>query len=172
MDRLGWAVGFSAACYGVRIGLRATSAEGLAELQSGLPRALKPSRALDVDILYSLVVGGPGKRAGERHFHVLYRDAARLARSLDIAEIRRAFDRDLSIAIGDAARRRVFVHAGVVGMNGGAILIPGKSCSGKTTLVRRSLRKEGSITLTTTPFSMAVGASFPGPSRSPCGPGW
>ena len=74
---------------------------------------------------------------------MLYRDAARLARSLDMAEIRRAFERDLSIAIGDAARRRVFVHAGVVGVNGGAILIPGKSCSGKTTLVQALVAQGG-----------------------------
>ena len=87
-------------------------------------------------------LGGPG-RAGTKRFHVLYRDSKRLARSLDLEEIRRAFDRDLSMAVGAGARRRIFVHAGVVSFEDGAILIPGKSFSGKTTLVRALVSQGG-----------------------------
>src|SRR4051795_2847365 len=39
------------------------------------------------------------------------------------------------VRIPDRSPRRVFIHAGVVGWNGGAILIPGASFSGKTRLV-------------------------------------
>src|SRR5205085_12389371 len=38
------------------------------------------------------------------------------------------------------ARRRPFVHAGVVGWNGRAIILPGKSMSGKSTLVAALVR--------------------------------
>jgi hypothetical protein len=38
------------------------------------------------------------------------------------------------------ARRRVFVHAGVVGWQGKAIIIPGRSMSGKTSLVTELVR--------------------------------
>lgn len=129
-------MGSSFVCYGVRIGLRASSADGLEALKGWLPRAGKPSRAAVVQGLYSLILGGAGPRSRVKRFHVLYRDAQRLARSLDLDEIRRAFDRDTSMLIGEVASRRVFVHAGVVGFKGGAVVVPGRSFSGKTTLIQ------------------------------------
>lgn len=143
MDRLGWAVGSSFSCYGVRIGLRASAEPGLRVVRSWLPKAARAGRAVVVDALYSYIQGGPGPRAGTKRFHVLYRDAVRLARSLDIEEVRRAFDRDLSMMVGATARDRIFVHAGVVSLDGGAVVIPGRSFSGKTTLVRALVDQGG-----------------------------
>lgn len=136
-------MGFSGACYGVRVGLRANGPAGLSILRSWLPRALRPGRGEVVHTLYSLVLGGPGPRSGTKRFHLLYRDASQISRSLDLDEVRRAFDRDLSMKIGEAAPRRVFVHAGVVSFGGGAVLIPGKSFSGKTTLVQALVSQGG-----------------------------
>ena len=143
MDRLGWAVGFSGTCYGMRVGLRANEQEGLTVFKSWLPRAVRPGRGGVVHTLYSLVLGGPGHRSGTKRFHLLYRDASQISRSLDLEEVRRAFDRDLSMKIGETAPRRVFVHAGVVSFGGGAVLIPGKSFSGKTTLVQALVSQGG-----------------------------
>jgi len=42
--------------------------------------------------------------------------------------------------VAESSRDRVFVHAGVVGLDGQAIVIPGRSGSGKTTLVQAFLR--------------------------------
>lgn len=120
----------------MRVGLRGSKPEAMEQLKAWLPRAARPSRANIVDGLYSLILGGAGPRAGVKTFHILYRNATQLARSLDLNEIRRAFDRDLSMLIGENAVDHVFVHAGVVSFGGGAILVPGKSFSGKTTLVR------------------------------------
>ncbi len=128
----------------MRIGLRASDQGGLAALKTWLPQAVKPSRAVVVQGLYSLILGGVGPRSGVKRFHVLYRDAQRLARSLDLDEVRRAFDRDLSMLIGESARRRVFVHAGVVGFGGRAVVVPGKSFFGKTTLIQ-ALVAEGGV---------------------------
>ena len=143
MDRLGWAVGYAAVCYGVRVGLRTTAKEGRAVLKAWLPRAAKPSPSKVVDRLYSFILGGPGPRSGVRRFHVLYGDAELLIRSLDLEAVRRAFERDLSMTIGQTARRRIFVHAGVVGIGGRAILIPGRSFSGKTTLTKALVDQGG-----------------------------
>ena len=182
MDRLGWAVGSSVVCYGVRIGLRASDADGLAALKTWLPRAVKPSRATVVQGLYSLIKGGPGPRSGVKRFHVLYRDARRLARSLDLDEVRRALSRDLSMMIGETASRSIFVHAGVVGLEGGAILVPGRSFSGKTTLVQALvdqggvyysdeyavLDSRGRVSPWAEPLSIRRnGAAKPGESHSP-----
>jgi hypothetical protein len=86
--------------------------------------------------LYSVVVGDPTGRAGVRRFNILYSGAARLVRAHDLDEVLRYLEMDLEIYIGDHARRRTFVHAGVVGWNGQAIVIPGRSLSGKSSLVK------------------------------------
>ncbi|MFN2500515.1 MAG: hypothetical protein ABR530_00710 [Pyrinomonadaceae bacterium] len=50
------------------------------------------------------------------------------------------FDSILRVAVGEYAIDRVFIHAGVVGWKGKAILIPGDSFTGKTTLVAELVR--------------------------------
>lgn len=143
VDRLGFEAGSVHDCHGARIGLRASDKEGLARLIAWLPRAVRPSRARTVPVLYSFVGGGAGPRKGSRRFHILYRNFTRLGRSLDIEDIERAFKRDISQFVGEHAKRRVFVHAGVVAIDGGAVVIPGKSFSGKTTLTRALVEQGG-----------------------------
>ena len=130
--------------YGVRIGVRATDARILERLPERLPpgwKRLSGSASPVVERLYSLVVGeGAGARGGARRVSLLYGDILRLARATDVEEILEAFETDLKMYVAEAARRRVFVHAGVVGWRGRAIVIPGRSLSGKTTLVAELVR--------------------------------
>ena len=46
----------------------------------------------------------------------------------------------LQLYVAEWARRRIFVHAGVVGWRGRAILVPGRSFSGKTALIAAFVR--------------------------------
>jgi hypothetical protein len=140
LDRLGWAAGISFQSYGVRIGVRANKAEGLDALVRCFPPGWKPSSSPFVDCLYSVIVGSDGARRGLRHFHQLYADSTRIVRSLDLAEVISILESDLDLLVASNARRRVFVHAGVVAWNGQAVLIPGRSLSGKTTLVAELVR--------------------------------
>jgi hypothetical protein len=130
-------------CFGVKVGLRSTTVEGLEALRRLLPRAMRTLKDGPVDSLYSYIPGGAGPRAGVKTYHVLYRNSTRLARTLDPAEVKRTFHRELSLSIGERAKRRVFIHSGVVGMGDGVILIPGKSFSGKTTLTRALVEAGG-----------------------------
>jgi hypothetical protein len=91
-----------------------------------------------VDCLYSLVVGS--SRAKVRRFNLLYRGAERLARTHDLDEVYATLESDLKLHVAAAARARVFVHAGVVGWQGRAIVLPGRSFAGKSTLVDALLR--------------------------------
>jgi len=50
------------------------------------------------------------------------------------------FERRLKMYVAEMAPGRVFVHAGVVGWRGKAIMIPGRSLSGKSTLVAELVR--------------------------------
>ena len=51
-----------------------------------------------------------------------------------------AFESHVQLTVAEYAPRRIFVHAGVVGWKDRAILIPGLSHSGKTTLVDQLIR--------------------------------
>lgn len=142
LDRLVWADGLVCESYGVRVGLRATTAEGLARLAARLPPGWRRARGRTVGRLYSYVDGGDEENAGRgvRRFHLLYGDASRLARTREASEASEAFESDAQLFVATGARGRLFVHAGVVGWGGRAILLPGRSFAGKTTLVAELVR--------------------------------
>src|SRR6266850_3276816 len=140
VDRLGWAAGFSLRSYGVRIGIRSNDAAALAQVQKLLPGEWENTNLPLVDRLYSILVGSAGAGANVRRFSLLYGDHLRLARDLDLDRVLEAFDSDLRLFVAEFAKHRVFVHAGVVAWKGKAIVIPGRSFSGKSTLVAEFIR--------------------------------
>ncbi len=140
LDRLGWADGTCFVAYGLRVGVRVNAPGAMDRLPALLPPGWKPAGSPEVDRLYSLIVGGEGSRPNVRHFNLLYANSARIARSMDLDPVFSNLESDLQLYIAERARRRLFVHAGVVGWHGRAIVIPGRSFSGKTTLVAALLR--------------------------------
>src|ERR1700755_3553056 len=133
IDRLGWAAGFAFESYGVRVGVRTNDPAALERLSAHLPPGWKPARAGRVERLYSIFAPSDATRArGVRRFHLLYGDAGRLARTQDLSEALEAFDSALQLYVAASARRRLFVHAGVVSWRGRAILLPGRSFAGKS----------------------------------------
>jgi hypothetical protein len=58
------------------------------------------------------------------------------ARGLSHAQALDVLESELQLSVARLARPEVFVHAGVVAVGGSAILVPGRSGAGKTTLVR------------------------------------
>src|SRR4051812_39632385 len=127
LNRLGWAAGLSFRSYGLRLGIRVNQPEILEQLPGYLPPGWKPAASPIVDGLYSLRVGGAGARPGLRQFHLLYAGAGRLARTLDLDEAFRSLEEHLHLYVAAYAPRHVFVRAGVVGWQGQAILLPGRS---------------------------------------------
>ena len=126
--------------YGLRIGVRTNTPAILDRLPAVLPPGWRREDAPEVDRLYSLVVGGAGPRPSVRRYHILYADAGRLARSMDLDDVFARLEDDLRIYVADRARRRLFVHAGVVRWRSRAIVIPGASLSGKSCLVAALVR--------------------------------
>jgi hypothetical protein len=121
--------------YGLTLGIRTTEAYLLDELVKRLPPGWARARGRRVDRLYSLVAGGPAGARGVRRFNLVYVNEVRLARSLELADVLRAFESDLALYVAEHARGRLFLHAGVVGWRERAIVIPGASMSGKSSLV-------------------------------------
>jgi len=122
--------------YGLRVGIRVSDPAIMDRIEGVLPPHAKPARGPRVGRLYSLIVSGTEVGSRIRRFSILYGDTARLAGSKNTDTVLEALERDLQIYVAEKARRRVFVHAGVVSWQGKAIVIPGRSMSGKTTLVK------------------------------------
>jgi hypothetical protein len=90
--------------------------------------------------LYSLFVAAGSPRPGIRRLHLSYANTLRIARTAELEAALEAFESDLRLYVAERARHRVFVHAGVVAWRGRAIVIPGRSFSGKSSLVAALVR--------------------------------
>jgi hypothetical protein len=142
LDRLGWAAAACFDAYGVRVGVRVNRPEALPLLTRLFPPGSRPVASTRVDQLYSVWLGE--RRGGTRGFHLFYAGIERRVRTTRLEACLEAFETVLRLGVAAAARRRVFVHAGVVGWRGRAIVLPGRSGSGKTTLVAELLRRGAS----------------------------
>jgi len=140
LDRLGWADGMSFNSHGVRVGLRVNDKAILADLVARLPPDAKASPAGRVHHLYSVTGFRNGGPARIRRFNLGYWNLARFARTRTFADLLDEFESHLQLTIAEYAPRRIFVHAGVVAWQEKAILIPGTSFSGKSTIVAELLR--------------------------------
>jgi hypothetical protein len=142
IDRLGWAAGLAFINHGVRVGIRLSSPDQdlLERVTECFPHGWKPARSPIVERLYSVRLGEAGSSSSGRRLHRLYEGRARLLRTPDLDAIFRALESQLQLYVAETARDRIFVHAGVVGWHGRAIVLPGRTFSGKTTLVAALIR--------------------------------
>jgi len=136
VDRLGWTEGQNFTAYGLRFGLRSNNPAGLEQAAPYLPLGWQATSTGEVDILYSLRLAPPSQRQGQRNYHLLYCGSALLARTLELPQLFDALNQHAELLTVLRAQDCLFVHAGAVGWQGQAILIPGRSMTGKTTLVK------------------------------------
>lgn len=73
--------------------------------------------------------------------YIITQNGRRLASGRSRRKFLQFFDSMVCVAVGEFAVDRVFMHAGVVGWKGKAIVIPGNSFQGKTTLVAELVRR-------------------------------
>ncbi len=102
---------------------------------SRLPYGWKPASKAGVDQMYSIWISKQQRQKGIRRFTLLYEGTVIAARDLELEKILEAFESDVSFYVAEHSRDRLFFHSGVVGWEGKAILLPGVSFSGKSTLV-------------------------------------
>ncbi len=101
-----------------------------------LPVGWQATPAGEVDILYSLRQAAPSQRKGQRNYHLLYCGSALLSRTLKLPPLFETLAQHTELLTAFRALDCLFVHAGVVGWQGRAMLIPGRSMTGKTTLIK------------------------------------
>ncbi len=119
--------------YGVNICLQTELKDGLGTFERFLPFGCKRSTAKKPDRTYSIVKDASGK-------YKLYADGRNVDESREIEDIFLRFQSHSQLFIAAHTRHRSFVHAGVVAVGDRAILIPGRSYAGKTTLVAEFIK--------------------------------
>ena len=124
---------FTFETYGLRVRVVADSPKTLARIPALLPPGWRRASASRVDTVFSLFPG-PGDTFELKQDGRTILDGWRL----DVALV--VFQRELRLFVALEAPGLVFVHAGVVAHRGHAIVIPGKTWSGKTSLVRALVR--------------------------------
>ena len=119
--------------FGARIGLISPVASVIARIRATPGTMLAVDGEGAVDVLYRVRL--TARPAHVTRFELLRDDDATLVDTTDEDEVRRALENDLHFQIAVHARTGLFVHAGVVAWKRRAIVIPGRSMTGKSTLV-------------------------------------
>ena len=135
LDRLDWNAGLAFVSYGVRIGVRVNNASVLERVAAILPPDSQLTDDPVVEGIYSLKVAEPSPNPSVRRYHMLYNGVGNIARTHDLDEALAMLESDMHLNVASKSKERLFVHAGVAAWNGCAIVIPGRSFSGKTSLV-------------------------------------
>jgi hypothetical protein len=130
--------------HGLRVGVRTNEPSVLEGIERHFPAGWKPLPAGPVNRQYSLKVtpapsvgriSNPSHLSGCARRYLLLRGAQKLVETGTLGEVLQSLEYDLEIYVAERAPHYVFVHAGVVAWHGRAIVIPGRSTSGKSTLV-------------------------------------
>ncbi len=120
--------------YGLRFGLRANDTAILDAACAAAPFGWQTAPGGEVDVCYSFCVAPPG--LGQPNAYLLICDGECITRTPDLESLLTAFTHHAELLTAERARDMLFVHAGVVGWHDRAIVIPGRSFSGKTTLIK------------------------------------
>lgn len=132
-----WVDELNISSHGVEIGLRTNQAGLLARLTGFFPPHWEPSAHASVSRQYSVLAFNV--RAKEKHY-VLYANSRRRFHAKDEGELGDALEGNLQLYVAEWSPRFVFVHAGVVAWKNKALVFPGRSFAGKSTMVAALLR--------------------------------
>jgi hypothetical protein len=135
-----WEAGVSFTAYGTNLGVKVNDPVAAARVSDYLPPGWKPSTEPAVGLRYSLLVEDTDARQGVRNYHSVYAGASRLVRTRDLDEALERLGSHLQLMVAANSTENLFVHAGVVAWRRQAIVVPGRSFSGKTELVAALLR--------------------------------
>lgn len=142
-DALGWTSGLAVTRHGVSVGLRSNTPEGLQRLHDLLPEGCDTCEESQVDVLFSLKVGGETKRRGVRNFHMLYDGWTSVARSHDLQEALDAFTQAFPDRVAMMSPR-ILVQARWLELGGRTVLVSG----GAAASAGDALVKNGAVMVT------------------------
>lgn len=126
--------------YGVRVEIRASSGRLLRRLQQQLPPLARPTNGVQVGRVFAVRAQARRCACGVRHDTVDVQQGRVAASTAGTDAAIDAMRIWVKQYVATLSPRRVFAHAGVVAIDGWAVIVPGHSMSGKTTLIAALLR--------------------------------
>ena len=124
--------------YGVKIGIRAARKSYLnavyAELSKIFPNGIETVSESEIEYQFTI-------RAQPDKTLAFYQDEEKLFEHARRELFYESVESKICVTIAEFAVGKVFLHAGVVGWKGRAIVIPATSFSGKTTLVAELVKR-------------------------------
>jgi hypothetical protein len=133
LDKIEWVTDVVVESFGTRVRVRSTDPSAVTELLRRIPVERVGERAGNAQCVLSAVSEG-----GD--FFGVYVGGERFAQAEGPDERAAALESCVNLFVAEHAPERVFLHSGCVAVNGRAILVPGRSFSGKSTLVAAFLR--------------------------------
>jgi hypothetical protein len=131
-------------CHGVGFGVRVNS-RALWNLVARRAAEFLPSVQVNapgrIDWSYSLVEQAPAETVGATSGIIVLSGRRRICVAPGRLAAVQAMCSDLQMKMAEMSPQAVFIHAGVVGWKGRAIVLPGRSFSGKSTLVAALLQR-------------------------------
>jgi hypothetical protein len=121
--------------FGVQFQLTADSGLLLATMRESAPFGTQFSVSPSTDARQFTLLASQGGVG-----HCLAVDGEVIAEGAELRPVRDKFAHDLMVHVANCAPDRVFVHAGVVAWQDHALVLPGASFAGKTTLVAELVR--------------------------------
>ena len=121
-------------CHGLRIGFQANHESVFEKLNTVLPPGWRSTKPTEPDFRYSFKLGGKGQ------FSKAYLGPEEVVRARCLDDVLSATASHIEHVVAKHTPESIFIHAGVIGWRGRAILFPGRSCTGKSTLIRALLR--------------------------------
>src|SRR6185369_13624268 len=128
-------------CYGAQLLIVDAAAAGVcARLEQVLPPSTSPGGTGEPDARFVVERVEP-RRAGGRAAYRLLRHGEVVMQARNVERVVDRLRREVDETVALCARDGLFVHAGVVAWRGRAILIPGRSMSGKSHLTAELVRR-------------------------------
>jgi len=127
-------LGLAFECYGARVGVNTNAPTILDSLPEHLPVKSKLIDSSDLENQFTLSTNDLANPGGTDTYS-LYDGECLVLSTRDLGIALAQLARELDAVVALEAWPWLFVHAGVVGWQAGAIVIPGRSMTGKTSLV-------------------------------------
>ncbi len=137
MDSLNWAAELRREAYGVALGIRTSRPRHLAVIVESFPLLQESVSTRKACTWFSL---HSREESSGPTLHLALQDSTELACSEDLDYILDVLEYWMVSHVADASPSRVFMHSGAIGWQGQAILLPGESRSGKSSLVSELVR--------------------------------
>ncbi len=124
-DKLGWTDGFAISLDGISLGIRSNDPEILNDLKDLMPKGGVPWPQRKVDILLSFLKAKESDRKGVRHYHVVYQDWDRVARTFELDDALNIFARSAQLAKLQNSIQKVYFAGDLLDWEGRRLVIAG-----------------------------------------------